>query len=49
MELSENTKEVAMARNAIQFQKGLSLQSFVKQYGCEEQCEQVLYRLRWPQ
>ena len=38
-----------MARNPIQFQKGLSLQSFVEQYGSDEQCEQVLCRLHWPQ
>ena len=49
MELSENTEEAVMAKNAVQFQKGLSLQSILKQYGNEEQCEQALYRLRWPQ
>ena len=49
MELSENTEKAVMAKNAVQFQKGLSLQSFLKQYGSEEQCERALYRLRWPQ
>jgi hypothetical protein len=49
MELSENTEEAVMAINAIQFQKSLSLQPFLKQYGSEEQCQQALYRLRWPQ
>ena len=49
MELSENTEKAIVAKNAIQFQKGLSLQSFFEQYGSEEQCEQILYRLRWPQ
>lgn len=38
-----------MAKNAIQCQKGLSLQAFRDQYGSEEQCQQALYRLRWPQ
>ena len=37
-----------MAKNAIQFQKGLSFQRFLAQYGTEAQCEQALYRLRWP-
>jgi len=46
MELSENTEKAVMAKSAVQFQKGLSLQSFLKQYGSEEQCEQALYRLR---
>jgi len=49
MELSENSEKAVMARNAIQFQKGLSLQAFLEHYGSEEQCEQALYRLRWPQ
>lgn len=37
-----------MAKNAIQFQRGLSFQDFLAQYGSETQCEQTLYRLRWP-
>ena len=37
-----------MAKNTIQFQKGLSFQSFLTQYGSESQCEQALYHLRWP-
>ena len=28
-----------MARNGIQFQKGLSLPDFLRLYGTEEQCE----------
>jgi transposase-like protein len=48
MELSENTRKADMAKNAIQFQSGLSFQDFLAQYGSEAQCEQVLYRLRWP-
>ena len=37
-----------MARNKIQFQKGLSLNAFLKEYGTEEQCFDALYALRWP-
>jgi hypothetical protein len=37
-----------MARNKIQFQKGLSLNEFLKDYGTEEQCFAALYALRWP-
>ena len=38
-----------MAEKAIQFQKDLGRQSFLKQYGSRKQCRQALYRLRWPQ
>jgi len=37
-----------MARNAIQFQKGLSLSEFIRLYGTEEQCESALEKVRWP-
>lgn len=37
-----------MARNPVQFQKGLSLKSFVAQYGEEVQCHERLVSLRWP-
>ena len=37
-----------MAINAIQFQKGSSLEDFMKQYGTEEQCEQAFAQARWP-
>lgn len=37
-----------MARNEIQFQKGLSLGAFVTSYGKEAQCEAALARSRWP-
>ncbi len=37
-----------MARRAIQFQKGLSLPSFQRLYGTEEQCEAALEKARWP-
>ena len=37
-----------MAKNPVQFQKGLSLPTFLDAYGTEQQCEQTLYRWRWP-
>lgn len=37
-----------MPKNTIQFQKGISLHDFFQQYGTEDQCREVLYRLRWP-
>jgi transposase-like protein len=38
---------MAMAINPIQFQKGLSLPEFMRQYGTEAQCEAALYHARW--
>jgi transposase-like protein len=38
-----------MAKNKIQFQKGLSLTQFLSQYGTDEQCRSVLFKMRWPQ
>lgn len=38
-----------MAKNKIQFQKGLSLQEFLSHFGTEEQCRDVLFLWRWPQ
>ena len=35
MELSENTEEAVMHKNAVQCQKGISLQSFLKRYESE--------------
>jgi transposase-like protein len=37
-----------VAINGIQFQKGLSLAQFMKDYGTEAQCEAALVRARWP-
>lgn len=37
-----------MARNKIQFQKGMSLKVFLENYGTEAQCAAALYAWRWP-
>lgn len=37
-----------MKKNKIQFQKGLGLADFLKNYGTEEQCFEALVKLRWP-
>jgi hypothetical protein len=37
-----------MARNGIQFQKGLSLPEFQRLSGTEEHCEATLEKARWP-
>ena len=37
-----------MARNKVQFQKGLSEAEFQKLYGAEELCRAVIFKLRWP-
>ena len=37
-----------MARNKVQFQKGISLGDFLKHYGTEEQCCDALTNWRWP-
>ena len=37
-----------MARNPVQFQKGISLNEFLSLYGTEEQCFDALYLWRWP-
>jgi len=38
-----------MARNKVQFQKGLSETDFDKTYGDEEQCHAALVKWRWPE
>lgn len=38
-----------MARNKVQFQKGISLPEFLKHYGTEEQCFDALCAWRWPE
>lgn len=37
-----------MAKNAVQFQQGMSLADFVKRFGTEERCRQALFNWRWP-
>ena len=38
-----------MARNRVQFQKGLSMARFNELYGTEEQCHEALVNMRWPE
>lgn len=38
-----------MARNKIQFQKGMSLKAFLENYSAEAQCAAALYAWRWPE
>ena len=37
-----------MARNPVQFQKGMSLAAFQAEYGGKESCEAALRAQRWP-
>lgn len=37
-----------MAKNKVQFQKGLSLKGFLERYGTEQKCREALFKLRWP-
>lgn len=39
----------SVARNKVQFQKGLSEVAFERQFGTEEQCRLAVIALRWPQ
>ncbi len=38
-----------MARNPVQFQKGMSLAAFQAEYGSEERCHAALLARRWPE
>jgi len=38
-----------MAKNKIQFETGISLQTFLSQYGTKTQCRKTLFYWRWPQ
>ena len=38
-----------MARNSVQFQKGLSDAEFEQHYGTEAACREALFRWRWPE
>ena len=37
-----------MARNQVQFQKGLGMAEFMVRYGTEQQCHEALVKMRWP-
>ena len=40
--------EAGIARNAVQFQKGLSMAEFLRLYVTEDQCHADLVAMRWP-
>jgi len=37
-----------MSKFKVQFQKGMSLQQFLHEFGSEEQCRKPVYQIRWP-
>jgi len=37
-----------MAKNKVQFQKGISIHQFIEKYGTEIQCHNNLFEMRWP-
>jgi hypothetical protein len=43
-----NPKKEIAVKNYIQLRPGLSLSQFNDQYGTEEQCQNVLEKIRWP-
>ncbi len=38
-----------MCKSIIQFQKGIGIMDFLKEFGVEEQCESALFSWRWPE
>jgi DNA-directed RNA polymerase subunit RPC12/RpoP len=40
--------ESEMSQNKVQFQRGMSLEAFLAEYGTEEQCIQSLFKMRFP-
>ena len=48
LKTDSKTRGYVMAKNPIQFQKGLSLNDFLSRYGTEAQCRETLFSLRWP-
>jgi ribosomal protein L37AE/L43A len=45
---TNQNRERDMAKNQIQFQKGLSMAGFLSRYGSEDNCYQALFSFRWP-
>jgi len=46
---SFRAESTAMAKNKVQYQKGLSVNGFLEKYGTEELCEKALFKWRYPQ
>src|SRR5205809_1055390 len=46
--LRAHSGRFVVARNKVQFQRGLSDTEFDRLYGSEEQCRDALFSLRWP-
>jgi ribosomal protein L37AE/L43A len=38
-----------MARNMVQFRKGLGMVDFLKKYGSEDACREAVFKFRWPE
>jgi transposase-like protein len=47
--LHTNPEGTIMAMNRIQFQPGLSMPEFIRQFGSDSQCEAALEQSRWPE
>jgi hypothetical protein len=47
--VTEQPEVTTMAMNRIQFQPGLSMPEFLKDYGTETQCEEAVEQTRWPE
>ena len=45
---NEIGRSAAVARNKVQFQKGLSEAQFEQLYGTEDKCRAVVIAMRWP-
>ena len=46
---TRKTVSYDMAKNTVQFQKGMSLPEFLKNYASEDACWEALFKLRWPE
>ncbi len=49
MYIQPRAESTAMTKNKVQYQKGLSINGFLKKFGTEEQCEKAIFNWRYPQ